>query len=88
MVHTDIAGTLIHVAEHGKFVKDSPGFAGCDVIAMATHGYGGFQRWTLGSITERVLHATRLPLLIVRPPDLLDKRHQTQDEAAMTALEQ
>jgi len=39
-----------------------------DLIAMATHGRGGVQRWALGSITERVLHATRTPLFIVRPP--------------------
>lgn len=65
VVHTDIADTLIRVAEHGEFVEDIAGFDGCDVIAMATHGRGGPQRWLMGSITERVLGATRLPLLIV-----------------------
>lgn len=37
-----------------------------DFIAMATHGRGGVQRWALGSTTERVLHATRTPLFIVK----------------------
>jgi nucleotide-binding universal stress UspA family protein len=41
--------------------------AGYDVIVMATHGRTGVLRWALGSITERVLQATGLPLLIVRP---------------------
>lgn len=36
-----------------------------DLIAMATHGYGGIERRVMGSITERVLHQTKLPLLIV-----------------------
>jgi hypothetical protein len=27
------------------------------------------QHWVLGSIAERVLHATKMPLLIMRPPD-------------------
>ncbi|HVB73015.1 MAG TPA: universal stress protein [Ktedonobacteraceae bacterium] len=36
-----------------------------DLIAMAAHGYGGVQRWAMGSITERVLHHTKQPLLIV-----------------------
>jgi nucleotide-binding universal stress UspA family protein len=62
----DVADTLICVAEHGEYVTDSEGFAGCDVIAMAIHGRGGLQRWAMGSITERVLGATKLPLLIVR----------------------
>jgi nucleotide-binding universal stress UspA family protein len=35
-------------------------------IAMATHGRGGVQRWALGSTTERVLHATTVPLFIVK----------------------
>jgi nucleotide-binding universal stress UspA family protein len=45
---------------------------------MATHGYSGLQRWAVGSITERVLHATRLPLLIVRPTDMREKGHETE----------
>lgn len=43
------------------------GAAGCDVIAMATYRRGSAQNWMLGSITERVLTATKLPLLMVRP---------------------
>ena len=37
------------------------------LIAMATHGYSGAQRWLLGSIAEKVLHATTNHLLLVRP---------------------
>jgi len=46
-----------------------------DLIAMATHGRGGLQRWTMGSVTERVLHSTRLPMLIVH-----SARHSTQTQ--------
>lgn len=60
----DIASALLRVAEQG----DEIGSGGCDLIAMATHGRSGLQRWVLGSITERVLHATTCPILIVRPP--------------------
>lgn len=35
-------------------------------IVMATHGYSGIKRWTHGSVAERVLQATRTPLLLVR----------------------
>jgi nucleotide-binding universal stress UspA family protein len=36
-----------------------------DLIVMATHGYSGIQRWSLGSVTDKVLHATTTPLIIV-----------------------
>jgi nucleotide-binding universal stress UspA family protein len=39
----------------------------CDFILMATHGLGGARRWAFGSIMDRVLHAARVPLLVVRP---------------------
>ncbi|HEU4342835.1 MAG TPA: universal stress protein, partial [Candidatus Binatia bacterium] len=37
------------------------------LIAMATHGYSGAQRWLLGSVAEKVLYAATNPLLLVRP---------------------
>ncbi|MDQ2905456.1 MAG: universal stress protein [Chloroflexota bacterium] len=67
-VDTDVAAALIRLAENGEDAEGAGVFGGCDIIAMATHGHGGVQRWAMGSITERVLGATKLPLLIVRPP--------------------
>ena len=63
----DIAETIIRIAERGDDTEGAGVFGGCDAIAIATHGRTGFARWALGSITERVLHGTKLPLLIVRP---------------------
>lgn len=37
------------------------------LIAMATHGRSGAKRWLLGSVTEKLLHATKNHLLLVRP---------------------
>jgi nucleotide-binding universal stress UspA family protein len=37
-----------------------------DLIVMATHGYSGLRRWTLGSVADKVLHASTVPLLLVR----------------------
>jgi nucleotide-binding universal stress UspA family protein len=71
----DIATGIARMAENGEAVEGGGVFEGCDIIAMATHGYSGLQRWAVGSITERVLHATRLPLLIVRPPDVVTREH-------------
>ncbi len=39
-----------------------------DLIVMGTHGRTGFQRALLGSVTERVVGATRWPVLAVKLP--------------------
>lgn len=36
------------------------------MIVMATHGYSGFKRWALGSVADKVIHATSTPTFIVR----------------------
>jgi nucleotide-binding universal stress UspA family protein len=47
---------------------------GVDLIVMATHGYSGFQRWALGSVADKVLHASSTPLILVRSQDLMGER--------------
>lgn len=76
----DIAAGIARVAESGESAGSGDFLEGTDtvqpsrLIAMATHGYGGLQLLTMGSITGRTLLATRLPLLIVRPPDMKPRR--------------
>jgi nucleotide-binding universal stress UspA family protein len=84
----DIAEGILRVAQGGEDTQGAGVFGGANLIAMATHGYSGFQRWALGSITEQVLHATKLPLLIVRPQDMLEKADQTLDQPTLPAIEQ
>ncbi|MCS7027052.1 MAG: universal stress protein [Bryobacteraceae bacterium] len=36
---------------------------GADLIVMPTHGYGGFRRFMLGSVTAKVLHDADCPVL-------------------------
>jgi nucleotide-binding universal stress UspA family protein len=40
---------------------------GAGLIALATHGRGGLSRLVAGSVAEKVVHATRTPVLLVRP---------------------
>ena len=40
-----------------------------DVIVMATHGYSGLRRWVMGSNTDRVLHESKTPIILVRPTE-------------------
>lgn len=38
-----------------------------DIIAMATHGRGGFSRLLLGSVADKVLRGSSIPLLLYSP---------------------
>lgn len=75
----DVVDAIIDVAElgEGEGADTSEVY---DVIALATHGREGFQRWMIGSITERVLDGTKLPLLIVHPQE---EHQSTQRELAL-----
>lgn len=39
-----------------------------DLLVLGTHGRSGFERLFLGSVTEKVLRTTRVPLLTIPPP--------------------
>lgn len=43
--------------------------SGADLIAMSTHGRSGIGRWLIGSVTDRVLHLSSIPMLIIRPAE-------------------
>lgn len=68
VVHPDIAETIIRTAEEGvPATVEAEARDACDVITIATHGRSGPARWVMGSIAERVMDGTRLPLFVVHP---------------------
>lgn len=60
-VNPDVSEALVQMTE-----QELHGGGRFDLVAMATHGRGGLKRWMMGSVTERLLHATKLPMLVVR----------------------
>lgn len=38
-----------------------------DLLVMGTHGLSGFQKFFLGSVTEKVLHRAKVPLMSISP---------------------
>lgn len=85
-IQADVAETLIHVAEHGEGGESSERSEACDVIAMATHGGSNLTYWVMGSVTERILHGSKLPMLIVRPEEAVSKALQSVEQRAAAAL--
>lgn len=84
-IHSDIAGGIVRMAENGEQFAGTKGAECCDLIAITTHGAVGMHRWAVGSITERVLHSTKLPLLIVHRADMIEKeRLQGANQAKAT----
>ena len=72
--------------EVGKAAETIVNKAGDDpstLIAMATHGRSGFQRWILGSVAAKVLHASHNPLLLIRPREPSAPSH---DEAPLKSI--
>jgi nucleotide-binding universal stress UspA family protein len=52
------ADSLVDYINQGNF----------DLMIMATHGRSGITRWIWGSVAERILHFSTIPILIIRPP--------------------
>jgi nucleotide-binding universal stress UspA family protein len=56
------------------------------LIAMATHGRGGWARLALGSVADKVLRATETPVLLYRPPVVGSDRWSTRKRAEVYAM--
>lgn len=63
--HVDSAQALLEIAAQGN-----DNHRPYDLIALATHGRGAFQRWILGSIADRILTSAPIPVLLVRPKEV------------------
>jgi nucleotide-binding universal stress UspA family protein len=55
--------TAGHAAEEVIKVAEN---TNADLIAMSTHGRSGLRRWALGSIADKVVHESNIPVLLVR----------------------
>jgi len=60
----DVAAQIIAYAESEAI----------DLIAMATHGRGGIDRFVMGSIAEKVVRHTSKPVLLVRAMPVIPHR--------------
>jgi nucleotide-binding universal stress UspA family protein len=59
--------TVLHTAP-ALGILDYAATSSVDLIAMATHGRGGWSRVALGSVADKVMRGTMMPVLLYRPP--------------------
>jgi nucleotide-binding universal stress UspA family protein len=67
-LHTEGARvrSIVRMGEAADVILNIADEERASVIAMSTHGRSGLARWALGSVTERVLQASPVPVLAVR----------------------
>ena len=58
--HVTIGGTAVEIL---RFAERE----GVDLIAMSTHGRSGLGRWVFGSVADRVVQGSTVPILMRRP---------------------
>jgi nucleotide-binding universal stress UspA family protein len=65
----ELAGAGFRIAEGSPAdaIVEASNKEGVELLVMGTHGVSGFQKFFLGSVTERVLHRARVPLLTISP---------------------
>jgi nucleotide-binding universal stress UspA family protein len=56
-----------------------------ELMGMATHGFRGVKRLLLGSVADKVLRSSPVPVLLVRPPEESQVKTRAAAEAATAA---
>lgn len=67
---TSVGLNVVKAIEDGQpadKIVDYAEAAGVDLIVMSTHGRGGVRRFLVGSVTDKVIRSTNLPVLVVHP---------------------
>jgi len=62
------ARTEVAVGKPSDIIADYATSEGADLIVIATHGRSGISRWTFGSVADRILRSSCVPVLMVRAP--------------------
>lgn len=62
------AKTEVLIGKVADSLADYINKGNADLIIMATHGRSGISRWVWGSVADRILRSSSIPVLLVRPP--------------------
>jgi len=60
VAHGDVVHSIIDYAENTEV----------DLIIISTHGRTGVSRWVWGSVTDKILRAASVPVMMIRSPGI------------------
>ncbi len=63
-----VDGEVVVAEQIAQAIVDQVAARDVDVVAMSTHGRGA-SRWLFGSVADKVLRSSRVPVLLYRPVD-------------------
>jgi nucleotide-binding universal stress UspA family protein len=76
-IPTKVAVTFGRAAEEIVCFAEEKGI---DLIVMCAHGRSGMRRWLVGSVADKVLQGTYVPVLMVRPAGIATWPPTARDE--------
>jgi nucleotide-binding universal stress UspA family protein len=62
-----VAAYVVRGDDAATAIAQTAARLGCDLICIASHGRSGITRALVGSVADRLLRATRKPVLVLRP---------------------
>jgi nucleotide-binding universal stress UspA family protein len=62
-----VSAHVVRGADAAKVIAQTAARLGCDAICIASHGRSGITRALVGSVADKLLRATRKPVLVLRP---------------------
>ena len=64
----EVSSKLVEGVPHSEIEREAAA-VGADLVVMGTHGRTGLSHMLLGSVAERVLRTSKVPVLTVRHPE-------------------
>ena len=65
---TNVKAEVLSGGRAAELIADYATKGGFDLIIIATHGRSGVSRWVWGSVADKILRSSCVPVLMVRSP--------------------
>ena len=85
-LHQPELRTIVRCGDAADAINTTADELGARMIVLTTHGRSGLGAWLYGSTTRRLLHESRLPLLVVGP-QAVGRTDRTQVKHVMVPLD-
>jgi len=57
----------VMVGKPADLISETAKKIGVDLVIIATHGHTGISKWVFGSVADRVVHYSQVPVMVIRP---------------------